>query len=44
MDKGFLNNRKLAVIINGINRVNKISVSSVALQGSVLDPIHFLAY
>ena len=41
--KDFLDNRKQAVVINGINS-EKIPVSSGVLQGSVLGPIPFLAY
>ena len=41
--KYFLDNRKQAVVINGINS-DKISVSSGVPQGSVLCPILFFAY
>ena len=41
--KDFLDNRKQAAVINGINS-DKISISSGIPQGSVLDPILFLAY
>ena len=41
--KGFLDNRKQAEVINGINS-EKIPVSSGVPQGSVLGQIFFLAY
>ena len=41
--KDFLVNPKQAAVINGINS-DKISISSGIRQGSVLDPILFLAY
>ena len=41
--KDFLDNRKQAAVINGINS-DKISISSGVPQCSVLDPILFLAY
>ena len=41
--KDFLDNRKQAVIISGINS-DKISISSGVQQGSVLGPILYLAY
>ena len=41
--KDFLDNRKQAAVINGINS-DKISISSGVPQGSVLGPILFLAY
>ena len=41
--KDFLDNRKQAAVINGINS-DKISISCGVLQGSVLGPILFLAY
>ena len=41
--KGFLDNRKEAVVINGVNSY-WIPVSSGVLQGSVLRPILFLVY
>ena len=41
--KDFLDNRKQAVVIKGINS-DKILISSGVLQGSVLGPILFLAY
>ena len=41
--KDFLDNRKQAAVINGINS-DRISISSGVTQGSVLGPILFLAY
>ena len=41
--KAFLDNRKQAVVINGVNS-NSILVSSGVLQGSVLGPILFPVY
>ena len=41
--KDFLDNRKQAVVINGINS-EKIQISSGVPQGSVLGPILLLAY
>ena len=41
--KDFLDNRKQAVVINGINS-EKIPASSGVPQGSVLGPIRFLSY
>ena len=43
MIKDFLDNRKQAAVINGINS-DKVSISSGIPQGSVLGPILFLAY
>ena len=41
--KDFLDNRKQAAVINGINS-DRISISSGVTQGSVLGPILFFAY